>query len=675
MHRLGVEAEPVEGSWADTDRLLRSGWPMVLRLPDEGAPRFLALVHAGGRIATVVGPDLRRRRLRREDVVAALGSDPAARLVNDLEPVLERARLPMRRRDRARATIVRERLRSTPLAGGWLLRPPPGASFLTQLRSVRLPVVLVALVAAYAVHTLLWVGSWWILGTGALEGRPDHGWLVAWALMLLALVPVRAMATWCQGRLALSAGALLKRRLLAGTLAIPPDEIRHQGVGQSLGRVVESETVEALLLSGGFLGLAGAVELLFAAGVLGAGAGGVLHLGLLAAWLALTATLLRRYVHERRAWTDARLQMTHALIEQMIGHRTRLAQEPRARRHDGEDEALLGYLVRSQAMDAVATRLDGMLPRGWLLVGLAGLAPAFVAGHASAGTLAVGLGGVLLGYRALLKLTAGASQLATAGIAWKRIAPLFHAAARVEAPGLPAFALDIDGGTPEAPRRVIVRGHDLAFRYNDRPQPTLDRVTLRLRIGDRVLLIGRSGAGKSTLVSLLAGIRVPQSGLLLLDGLDRQTLGAEGWRRRVAAAPQFHENHVLAETLAFNLLMGRRWPPRAEDVRQAESVCRALGLGDLLDRMPAGLFQVVGETGWQLSHGERSRLYVARALLQGADLVILDESFAELDADTARRCLRCVLDRAPSLLVVTHGARLVAETRPREARVGRPRTR
>ena len=69
--------------------------------------------------------------------------------------------------------------------------------------------------------------------------------------------------------------------------------------------------------------------------------------------------------------------------------------------------------------------------------------------------------------------------------------------------------------------------------------------------------------------------------------------------------------------------MGRRWPPQPKDVEAAESICRELGLDDLLSRMPAGLLQMVGETGWQLSHGERSRLFIARALLQEADLVIL----------------------------------------------------
>jgi ATP-binding cassette subfamily B protein len=70
--------------------------------------------------------------------------------------------------------------------------------------------------------------------------------------------------------------------------------------------------------------------------------------------------------------------------------------------------------------------------------------------------------------------------------------------------------------------------------------------------------------------------------------------------------------------------------------------------------MPAGLLQMVGETGWQLSHGERSRLFMARALLQRADLVILDESFGALDPATLRRCLQTALDRAKTLMVIAH---------------------
>jgi ATP-binding cassette subfamily B protein len=63
---------------------------------------------------------------------------------------------------------------------------------------------------------------------------------------------------------------------------------------------------------------------------------------------------------------------------------------------------------------------------------------------------------------------------------------------------------------------------------------------------------------------------------------------------------------------------------------------------------------MVGEGGWQLSHGERSRLYIARALLQQADLIILDESFAALDPLNLERALQCVFRRAPALLVIAH---------------------
>ena len=107
-------------------------------------------------------------------------------------------------------------------------------------------------------------------------------------------------------------------------------------------------------------------------------------------------------------------------------------------------------------------------------------------------------------------------------------------------------------------------------------------------------------------------------------------------------------------TFLYNLLLGRAWPPSVSDVEAAERLCRQLDLGPLIDRMPGGLLQMVGETGWQLSHGERSRLFLARALLQGAELVLLDETFSALDPETQSRTLPKVLDLAPTLVVIAH---------------------
>jgi ATP-binding cassette subfamily B protein len=195
---------------------------------------------------------------------------------------------------------------------------------------------------------------------------------------------------------------------------------------------------------------------------------------------------------------------------------------------------------------------------------------------------------------------------------------------------------------------------ELHFRYREGGRPVLEGCSLEIHAGDRLLLEGPSGGGKSTLAALLTGLRVPESGLLLLRGFDRQSLGTTEWRRRVVTVPQFHENHVFTGTFAYNLLMGRRWPPWPEDLVEAEAVCHELGLGELLERMPAGVQQMIGESGWQLSHGERSRLFIARAILQGADLVILDESFGALDPENLQLALDCVLKRAPTLMVIAH---------------------
>jgi ABC-type multidrug transport system fused ATPase/permease subunit len=100
--------------------------------------------------------------------------------------------------------------------------------------------------------------------------------------------------------------------------------------------------------------------------------------------------------------------------------------------------------------------------------------------------------------------------------------------------------------------------------------------------------------------------------------------------------------------------MGRRGLLGEKDIEEAEEICRELGLDALLERMPAGMSQVVGDTGWQLSHGERSRVYIARALLQGSGVVILDESFAALDPENLKRAMECVQRRARGLLVIAH---------------------
>ena len=648
---LGVEAELLETPYAELPALLRAGGPCLLRLHWKGS-LFLAVLRGGKRAVTVLGPDLERRRIPTQTLRAVLCWEIEEPLLPVLERLVRETGVRPSRRARLREALLRERVHDVNVRRCWHLRLPPEAPFSMQLRRAGLGRRLLLLLAAHAAAYALWLLAWWAVGRGALSDRLDTGLLWAWGLLLLTLVPPRLITTWVGGTLALDAGGLLKQRLLAGALRVETDEVRHQGSGQLLGRVIEAGQVESLGLSGGMMGLVAGLEVLVAAGVLAMGPGGAGHVLLLGGWVGLCVLFGARSVRRRIRWTQTRLEMTHALVERMVGHRTRLAQEPPERWHDGEDHALEGYLTRSARLDRTQVDIEAFLPRGWLVVGVAGLLPAFVGGHASPGALAVGLGGVLLAYQSLHTLLLALAQLSGAAVAWRQVAPLFHAAARVER-AMPHPVASRPTGT-SADAGPLIEAHGLVFRYQERGAPTLRGCDVRIHPGERLLLEGPSGGGKSTLGALLTGLRVPGEGVLLLEGLDRRTLGSEGWRRRVVSAPQFQENHVLTGSLAFNLLMGRSWPPRPGDLETAEELCRALGLGALLERMPAGLQQMVGETGWQLSHGERSRLFIARALLQGAELVVLDESFGALDPQTLRRSLCCVLERAPTVLVIAH---------------------
>src|SRR5260370_5144396 len=143
------------------------------------------------------------------------------------------------------------------------------------------------------------------------------------------------------------------------------------------------------------------------------------------------------YYRRNRRWTDVRLAMTHDLVESMVGHRTRLAQLAPERWHAGEDEALERYLRASKVMDSSTVALTAIVPRGWLVLGLLGLAPSFIRGGASPARMAIAVGGMLLAYRALRRLTAGAWQLAGAAVACARRSALFPATTRAGAPRAP----------------------------------------------------------------------------------------------------------------------------------------------------------------------------------------------------------------------------------------------
>jgi hypothetical protein len=133
----------------------------------------------------------------------------------------------------------------------------------------------------------------------------------------------------------------------------------------------------------------------------------------------------------------------------------------------------------------------------------------------------------LLSFGALGKLTSTFAYVAGAAIAWKQVKPLLEAARQPEAAGCADLVPSVSRARASQSDPLVI-AKDITFRFPDRAEPALQDCSFRISHGDRVHLSGPSGSGKSTLVSLLTGLRTPESGLLLLDGLDRATLSAAG---------------------------------------------------------------------------------------------------------------------------------------------------
>ncbi len=645
---LALEVEEIEAGVADLGALLAVAYPAIVQVRGVRGPMFVLVVARSGNDLIVLAPDLRRRRLPIATLEQKLTAPHAAPLQREIDKLLDVAGVNVRRRPSVSSAMARARLGATPVNGIWVLRRPPSAPFVAQLRALRLPLRLAGVTALMVALYGLEIFAWGIIGGSILAGRLDLGALAAWSLLLVSMVPLRAAAGWLNARMAADFGSLLKGRLLAGALRLDPEVTRRQGAGHLLARVMESQAFEALAIAGGLSAAVAVIELGFAFWLLASGAGGALLVALLALWTILAVALGLRFFRRLDRWTGKRLDLTHGLIERMVGHRTILAQE-RAAHRDEMGRDMSGYLATSVGVDSAALPFVAGIPAGWLALAIAGLLLVVLPGVPDPTLLAIALGGILFAGRALGSVATSLAALGRAVIAWREIAPMFKAAAEVEPtpPFLPPSAFR-EGSASAVP---LMEASGVSFSYGVRP--VLDAADLVIHSGERVLLEGASGGGKSTLASLLVGIRTPDSGQVLLRGHDRLTLGAS-WHQFATEAPQFHENHILSGSLGFNLLLGRRWPATADDLADARQICDELGLGHLIDRMPGGLNQMVGETGWQLSHGERSRIFLARALLQDAELTILDESFAALDPESLRLCLDCAFRRARTLLVIAH---------------------
>ena len=187
------------------------------------------------------------------------------------------------------------------------------------------------------------------------------------------------------------------------------------------------------------------------------------------------------------------------------------------------------------------------------------------------------------------------------------------------------------------------------YAYQEREQVLTD-LSLRLRAGERVGIVGESGAGKSTLFNLLLRFYAPDVGTILVDGQDVQSTTLRSLRDAIAVVPQ--DNILFDDTIMENVRYGNHSASDAE-VRAA---CEAARAAAFIESLPAGYLTQVGGRGLKLSGGQRQRLAIARAFLKNAPILLMDEATSSLDAGTENE-LRLVMEelmKDRTTLVIAH---------------------
>lgn len=205
---------------------------------------------------------------------------------------------------------------------------------------------------------------------------------------------------------------------------------------------------------------------------------------------------------------------------------------------------------------------------------------------------------------------------------------------------------------PPAPRPVPEKA-DIELRAVSVLYPggrALDQVSLRIRSGETLAIVGRTGSGKSTLVRLLPRLLDPDEGQVLLGGVDLRDLDPAALRRRIGMVPQ--ETLLFSATLAENIAFG---------VEQADQerilwAARQAGLGPDLAGFPQGLETLIGERGLTLSGGQKQRTAIARAILRDPEILILDDALSSVDTLTEERILRGLAEimRGRTTILISH---------------------
>jgi subfamily B ATP-binding cassette protein MsbA len=293
-------------------------------------------------------------------------------------------------------------------------------------------------------------------------------------------------------------------------------------------------------------------------------------------------------------------------------------------RFDEANHRWLRIQRRSFLVRAFSSPLMEVMAAAGLAAVIAWVGPRIVAGELPAAKIFSFITAVMLLYQPVKQL-GRVSQMALQGAAaGERVFEILDSPTAVP-----------DAGTGVlAPFKDAIRYHDVSFAYGE--APVLHRLSLEIRKGEVVALVGGSGGGKTTVANLLPRFWDPTGGRITIDGRDLREVTLRSLRGQLALVTQ--DTVLFNDTIRNNIAYGSPDIPLA-DVERAARMAQA---HDFISAMPEGYQTRVGEKGILLSGGQRQRLAIARAFLKDAPILILDEATSALDAESEREVQRAL---------------------------------
>lgn len=207
-----------------------------------------------------------------------------------------------------------------------------------------------------------------------------------------------------------------------------------------------------------------------------------------------------------------------------------------------------------------------------------------------------------------------------------------------------------EAGKKEVPKDASVELKDVAFAYDDTKGNAIDGISLNIRTGEHIALVGPSGGGKTTLASLIARFWDVKSGAVKIGGVDVKNIDSKELMNHVSYV--FQDSKLLKTSILENVRMGR--PDASEqEVLQALKEAQCM---DILEKFPDGVNTVIGSKGIYVSGGEAQRLAIARAFLKNAPVLILDEATAFADPDNEVLAQKAFenLSRNKTVIMIAH---------------------